>query len=265
MDYKLFYGLSFNPFEKGSKDTCIDTLDYKEMMGRLNYLKETKGFGIFTGHSGYGKTFTIRKFCEGLNPALYKVLYMPMSTLTTREFYLALSYELGLEPKNKKIDNFRQIQECILNMSKEKRVTPFLVLDEAQYLKTDVLNDLKMLFNFEFDRNNYGIVLLAGLPVLNNTLNKSIHEPLKQRVVIQYQSNGMNLEETRNYIQEKMKQAGNGLMVFNEGAITAINNACRGSSRKLNNIATQALIIGSKKGAQTIDNEIIMLACDEIA
>ena len=264
MDFKLFYNLSFNPFEKGTDDICIDTIDYREIQGRLNYLKETKGIGLFTGNSGVGKTYTIKKFCESLNPGLYKVIYMPMSTLTNNEFYKLLSVELGLELKYKKIDNYRQIQDCITRMVKEKRITPVIILDEAQYLRTDILNDLKIIFNFDFDSKNYAIIVLLGLPNLVNILNKSIHDALKQRITIQYQIIGLDENEIPLYIDNKLKKANCLNKIFDDSAINALSNICQGSLRKLNNILTKALIIGANQNKQLIDNEIIMVASNEI-
>src|SRR5690606_31676493 len=104
-----------------------------------------------TGSSGLGKTYALRHFVSTLNPNLYKVIYMTLSTITVREFYSQLCYELGIEPAFKKVDMFRNIQEGLVNLVKNKRIQPILIIDEAQYLKTEVFNDLKMLFNFEMD------------------------------------------------------------------------------------------------------------------
>ena len=111
MDMKLFYGLSYNPFQKDVQDTTIETIDFKEMKGRLDYLCQVKGIGVFTGRPGVGKTFTLRQFAASLNPSLYQVVYMPMSTLTTIQFYKYLARSLGLEVGSNKIDNFLNIQE----------------------------------------------------------------------------------------------------------------------------------------------------------
>ena len=103
-DFKIYYGLEFNPFEKGQPDIPVDTSDYREAMGRLDYLKGVRGIGLFTGRSGTGKSFIMKKFSETLNPGLYKVIYMPMSTLSTIEFYRELSHQLRLEICHKKIE-----------------------------------------------------------------------------------------------------------------------------------------------------------------
>ena len=263
-DFKIYYGLEFNPFEKGQPDIEISTNDFKEALGRLNYLKDVRGIGLFTGRSGTGKTFIMKKFSETLNPGLYKVIYMPMSTLTTIEFYRELSSQLGLEPQHKKIDNFRNIQSYIKSTVDEKRIVPVIILDEAQFLKTDILNDLIMLLNFNFDSNNYVILILSGTPVLNHTVNRAVHEALKQRIVIQYETSGMNEKDIERYVVEKLKKAGRTQPLIMPDALKALSNASQGSSRKLNNLLTHCLIIGAAREKMVIDNETGMEAANEI-
>lgn len=263
-DFKIYYGMEFNPFEKGQPDIEIDTDDFKEAIGRLNYLKDIRGIGLFTGRSGTGKTFIMKSFSESLNPGLYKVVYMPMSTLTTIEFYRELCSQLGLEPMHKKIDNFRNIQNYIKSTVDEKRIIPVIILDEAQYLKAAILNDLIMLLNFNFDSSNYVILIMTGTPVLNHTINRAVHEALKQRIVIQYEMSGMNEDDIGRYIIEKLKKAGRTQPLILPEAVKALSNACQGSSRKLNNLLTHCLIIGAAREKMTIDNEIVMEAANEI-
>ncbi len=200
-DFKIYYGMEFNPFEKGQPDIEIDTDDFKEAIGRLNYLKDIRGIGLFTGRSGTGKTFIMKSFSES---------------------------------------------------------------DEAQYLKTAILNDLIMLLNFNFDSSNYVILIMTGTPVLNHTINRAVHEALKQRIVIQYEMSGMNEDDIGRYIIEKLKKAGRTQPLILPEAVKALSNACQGSSRKLNNLLTHCLIIGAAREKMTIDNEIVMEAANEI-
>ena len=134
MDYFTRYGLEFNPFIKNSKEILVDTSEYKETLFRLDYLAKTKGFGLLTGAAGRGKTTTIRSWAASLNPSLYKVIYSSLSTLTPNDFYRNLVKELGNEPAFKKPDNFRIIQEEITRLAVEKRKTPVIIIDEANYI-----------------------------------------------------------------------------------------------------------------------------------
>ena len=87
-----------------------------------------------------------------------------------------------------------------------KKKTPVIIIDEANYIKNAVLNDLKILFNFEMDSRDRAVILLVGLPQLNNTLQLSIHEPLRQRIIMNYNVDGYSKEEGRAYMEWKLKK-----------------------------------------------------------
>ncbi len=89
MNYIMRYGLEYNPFIKNRADITFESSDYKETIFRLNYLKDIKGFGVITGEAGKGKTTIIRLWSKSLNRSLYKVIYIPLSTLTVTQI---LSY-----------------------------------------------------------------------------------------------------------------------------------------------------------------------------
>lgn len=263
MDYFTRYGLEFNPFIKNSKEILVNTSEYKETLFRLDYLAKTKGFGILTGSAGRGKTTSIRNWATTLNPSLYKVIYSSLSTLTPNDFYRNLVQELGCEPTCKKPNNFRIIQEEITRLSVEKRKTPIIIIDEANYINNAILNDLKILFNFEMDSRDRAVVLLAGLPKLNATLGLGIHEPLKQRIVMNYNLEGLTKEEGKIYISEKLKGAGCNQTIFEDAAIEAILNAADGTPRMINKFCNTAMLIGDIAKANLITIEIVMQAIND--
>ena len=104
---------------------------------------------------------------------------------------------LGAQASYRKTENFHIIQEEINRLALDKRKTPVIIIDEANYIKNAVLNDLKILFNFEMDSRDRAVILLVGLPQLNNTLQLSIHEPLRQRIIVNYNIDGYSKEEGR--------------------------------------------------------------------
>lgn len=263
--YKAYWGMEFNPFEKGlGEKKFFQSKDFSQAMSRLEHLKNIKGIGLFTGLSGIGKTYTLRCFTNSLNPNLYKVIYLTLSTVTVLEFYKSLAYGLGVEIYSKKIDLFKAIQERIVSLSRDKKITPVIIIDEAQYLKTEVLNDLKLLLNFDMDSKNYAVLILCGQPLLNNILSKQIHEALKQRIVINYNYEGISKEEISEYISSRLKLSGVFSEIFNANALEAINSCCNSSTRILNSIIEKCLIIGYQKNIKIIDTDIVMLAQNEI-
>lgn len=143
MDYTARYGLEFNPFVKNSRDIQIETQEAKEIRFRLEYLASTKGFGLLTGAPGLGKTTALRTFAASLSPALYKVVYTALSTLSVQEFYRHLAASLGLEPSFRKTDNFQNIQSAVSRLAVEKRTTPVILLDEADQMRSGIHPSLR--------------------------------------------------------------------------------------------------------------------------
>ena len=265
--YKSYWAMEYNPFEKSNKDRINETyktIDYTNMLARLDHLKKLGGIGLFTGLSGTGKTYSLKEFAKELNPSLYKVVYIPLSTVTVLEFYKSLAYGLDLDPPNKKIDIFKAVQERIVTLSKDKRITPVFIIDEAQYLQTGILNDIKLLLNFEMDSKTYAAFILAGQPMLNNILSKQVHEALKQRIVINYNFSGIGKEESKEYIKTRFALCGVHTEIFEENALEAISLYGNGSIRKLNTIIDKCLLIGCMQKVKVIDTEIVMDAQNEI-
>ena len=262
---ETYFGMKCNPFKKGfEQKNKYEFNDFKEMQGRLNYLLKTKGIGLFTGSPGYGKTYGIKYFIDSLNVGLYKPVYLSLSTLTVMDFYKSLCIELGIIPKHRKIDMFKQIQETVKGLVKERKIVPIIVLDEAQYLRTDILNDLKMLLNFDIDSKDYVVLILVGQPILNDILSRNTHEALKQRIVVNYTFVGFDDKEIDGYIKSRLNLAGMNENMFEEGAIKAIGNNSNGSIRKLNKIIENSLMICEQKGENVVTTEIAMLAENEI-
>lgn len=139
---------------------------------------------LLTGTPGLGKTTALRTFAASLSPSLYKVAYTGLSTLTVQEFYRHLASCLGAEPAFRKAGNFRMIQAMANRLAIEKRITPVIIPDEADHMGPAILDDLKILFNFEMDSRDRAVVLLAGQPRLAHTLSPNSHEAPRQRIVM---------------------------------------------------------------------------------
>lgn len=263
MELTARYGMEYNPFLKNSKQVLFEGTEYNEAKLRLDYLAKNKGFGLLTGAAGRGKTTLVRAWAAGLNPSLYKVVYSSLSTVTVNDFYRGLATSLGAQPAYRKVDNFRIIQDEINRYALDKRKTPVIIIDEANYVKNAVLNDLKILFNFEMDSRDRAVVLLSGLPQLNSTLSLSIHEPLRQRIIMNYNLDGFSKEEGRSYIEYKLKKAGCMDPVFDDPAIEAILNASDGTARVINKLCNTSLVIGHSQSANRINADIAMQAINE--
>ncbi len=264
--YESYFGMKLNPFKKDIdiKNT-YEFNDFKEAQNRLKYLLNNKGIGLFTGTSGKGKTFAIKYFVKNLNPNLYKIVYLSLSTITVMDFYRSFCLGLGIEPAFKKIDMFHQIQERLQILVKDRKITPIIICDEAQYLKTGILNDLKMLLNFEMDSKDYAVLILVGQPTLNDTLSRTVHEALSQRIIVNYMFIGIEYEEVKKYIIDRCNKAEIPNEIFDENAIKALASNCNGSTRYLNNLIDKSLMICCNQEAQVINTDIVMLAANDLS
>ena len=263
-DYTAHFGMDFNPFIKNTHDILMETTDYKELRLRLDYLLNNKGFGLITGGPGRGKTTAIRHYMKQVNPSLYKVTYTSLSTLTVNDFYKHLAEQLGLESVFRKQDNFRNIQAEITRYSVEKRITPVIIIDEANYISNGILNDLKMLFNFEMDSRDRAVVLLVGLPQLHNTLRLNANEPLRQRITMNFQIDSLSKEEAFSYIKTKLLGAKCGRDIFEQNALEAIANAANGIPRLINKICCSCMMIAYTKKMEYITADIVLSAVNDM-
>ena len=262
--YYAKYGLEFNPFIKNAKDVIIETNDYKQIKQRLKFLASHKGFGVITGEPGRGKTTIIRHWVKELNPSLFKVVYTSLSTLTLNEFYKHLAEEFGLEARFRKSDNYKLIQTEINRYQLEKQITPVFIIDEADRINSSILSDFKMLFNFELDSRDRAIVLLVGGLSLNNTLNLSSNEGLRQRITVNYKMNNLSKEDARIYIESRLHCAKCVQTVFDEPALETITNASNGIPRVIHKICDMSMIIGDMQNTEIINADIVTAAVNEI-
>jgi len=264
MNYLQFYGLTFNPFDKSiPAEHVFESSDYQQFASRMEYFKSVRGFALIYGEPGSGKTTSLRVFTARLNPQLFRVIYLPLASVTVLDFYRHLAVGLGLEPRSRKVELFHQIQECIVNAYLQKHLTTLIIIDEAQLVQNSILHDLRLLFNFQMDSKNYAMVLLAGQPLFLNQLSLQIHIPLRQRIAIHYGFKGLTRDEVNLYLTVLLKAAGVSEPIFTPDAIEAIAGFAGGLPRRVNNLAEKSLLVGFQKQLRAIDAEIIQLVQED--
>ena len=149
---------------------------------------------------------------------------------------------MGLEPHQ----NFRNIQSEINRYAVEKKITP-MIIDEANYMNNSVLNNLKMLFNFDMDSKDKAIMILVGLPSLNNLINLSANEPFRQRIITNYNIDSLNRIESKEYIEEKLIVADSNTNIFNDNAFETIISCASGIPRMIDRYCDKCLLIAIKR------------------
>jgi general secretion pathway protein A len=263
--FKQFFGLTFNPFDKEIEvDKLYQSEDLKELDQRLKYMLDNRGMGLIVGEPGMGKSTCLRKFAENANKSLYKVCYLPLTTLTVKDFYQAICVMLGCAKRYRKVDMFYEIQSAINSFYYDQKITPVFIADEIHMASSQILDDLRILFNFKMDSANPFVLIMAGQPQIRNKLMLNTSYPLKQRIVMRYTMQGLKKEECMEYLSSRMRLAGCSRDVFTPAALEAIYNISNGTPRIINNITTAALMYSAAKRADDVDEEAVFQANIEI-
>lgn len=263
--FTQYFGLKYNPFGKEiSTDDLFESNDAKELSARLKYLQSIRGIGLVVGESGAGKSTALRKFTNELNKAMYKPCYFALSTLTVKDYYQALAEALGETPSSRKVTLFKQIQHAISSYYYEQKTTPVIILDEIQMASNDILEDLRMIFNFSMDSVNPYILILSGQPYIRNKLALNINYALRQRIAVKYILQGLKRDELENYIKSRLKIAGVTDELFTPSSYEAMFSIAKGLPRNINNLATACLICAYAKKQHEIDEEVVYQAAAEI-
>ncbi len=261
--YEAFYSLTKKPFSK-ENDTVFESKSFKEARARLNYLEKARGMGLLVGEPGSGKTFVLKNFSSALNSSLYKTIYYPLSTGTVMDFYRGLVGGLNEEPANRKVDLFKQFQNRVLSLYKDKKITPVFILDEMHLAPAKMLTDLSLLFNFYIDSLNPFVLILSGQPNLLSRLEITSAQSLNQRIIMRYSMEPLDKEEVKSYVENNLKDAGASYPIFEEEAIEAVFSISQGWPRLINNLCVGCLLIGAQAKKDTINAEIVRQAAEEV-
>ena len=142
----------------------------------------------------------------------------------------------------------------------EQRKKTLIVLDDAQTVEESLLEDLRLLTNFEFDSCEPLALVLIGHPSLQNRLRKPIHLALWDRLRMLYRLEGLSLDETRQYVDRHLESAGGRVDLFTDEAKVALFDHSQGIPRRINRLALQAVKLSARNKVTTIDDKLISLA-----
>ena len=174
-----------------------------------------------------------------------------------------LALELDLVPAHYRGDLVRQIAEAIVRLNRSKKQHPILICDEAQLLSHAALEQLPLLLNFDMDSSHDLTLLLIGQPLLRRTLSLQMHEPLRQRIAVQYHLEGLSREELDAYLAHQLKAAGVSQPLFEETARQALYQASKGIPRKVNKLAQAALRLAAQRKMSSVNEAILLDATSE--
>ena len=264
--YRKHFALTRHPFEKDlAPDDLFETTSMSELTVRLTHLLDMRGIGLVTGESGSGKTTACRRLVAGLNTGLHRVLYVSLTTGNVMDLYKTIAWELGLPTERNRAALFKQIRSEVSRLCAENRLRPVLIVDEAHHLRTDVLEDLRLLTNYAMDSENRLCVVLVGHPGLRRRLNMAALDALAQRVVVRAHVRGIAREELAPYLEHRLRLAGCELPLFEPPSVEAIFQASNALPRRVNLLAHHALFAAAIARAKSITTEHIQAALQEVA
>jgi type II secretory pathway predicted ATPase ExeA len=248
--YKKFYGLTRNPFEVSPDPYFFcPTSRHTEALANLAYgVLRRKGFVVLTGEVGTGKTLLVRCLLEALtrNKVAFAYMYNPM--ISMREFFTHVINEFGLltsQIRNKS-DALARLNNFLLERSRND-LTTALVVDEAQLLSWELLEEIRLLTNLETTKHKLLQIVLVGQPELEQKLDSNQLRQLKQRIGMRCTLKPLETKELRDYIHRRLQLAGansHAAAIFPDETIALIQKISRGLPRLVNTLCENSLLLG---------------------
>lgn len=264
--YQDFFGFSEKPFDLTPDPKYLYlSPKHKEVLAHLVYgLQENNGFLKIIGEVGTGKTMICRSFLRELR-ADFNIAYIFNPCINELELLQTINTELGISGKSKSRKKLVDILNGFLLEERAKGHRVVVIIDEAQDLQPNVLEQLRLLSNLETDTEKLIQIVLIGQPELDKVLAKEGLRQLRQRITIKWELLPLNLEETRGYIQHRLNIAlGKGKVRFSRQAAETVFRYSRGIPRMINVVADRTLLIAFTQSTKKITPKIVKLAVSDI-
>jgi general secretion pathway protein A len=258
--YKKFFGLKENPFNVNPDPRYLYlTPNTQEALACLTYGIETrKGFILLTGEVGTGKTTLINKLLEWLHKERVFTAFVFNPRLSVSQFLDFMMADFGIPcESNQKGQMLLKLNQWLLDryQAGERAV---LVVDEAQNLSPQMLEEIRLLTNLETSTEKLLQIVLAGQPELEQKLNQPQLRQLRQRITLRAKTRQLTIEETQGYIQERMRIAGaENPDIFSPEAVAAVHRYARGIPRVTNLLCEHALVSSFVDQKNPVPAEIV--------
>lgn len=256
--FEKFYGLLRTPFSRDiPTDQLYPSIMLEETLGRLEYAAERQLFAVVTGDCGTGKTTTIRRFKDMINPSKFTLMYLADSKLTPRHFYKGLLEQLGCESKIYRGDAKRQLHREIELMRGIHGLRPVVVVDEAHLLDREMLEEVRFLLNFRMDAQSPMALILVGQSELWERFQLQSYAAIRQRIDLQCKLPHFDRAQVGEYVKQHLAYAGAERDIFSDGAVDEIFRFSSGAARLVNKACTHCLIYGAQNGNRIIDDHMV--------
>jgi type II secretory pathway predicted ATPase ExeA len=265
--YESFFGLTERPFDLSPNPRyLVMTEAHREALSNLDYaVASRKGVTLLLGEAGTGKTTVIRAALER-QPEQTHCVHLQNPALNRSEFVEMLATRFGLTQHATASKAALLLElEALLASRRDRDESTVLIIDEAQSLPLDLLEEIRLLANIETNHDKLVSVILAGQPELADRLNERSLRQLKQRIALRCELRALTLRESSAYIAGRIRAAGgSGAQTFTREAVMLMHERAAGIPRTLNVIADNALLTGFAVSQRPVTAKLVLEVCRDL-
>jgi type II secretory pathway predicted ATPase ExeA len=263
--YLDYYGFSEKPFDKTPNPAFFYRSPiHEEALARLQHGAEERELAVLTGEIGTGKTLLSRALIDSLDDSYLPVLLVN-PRLSPNQFLKTIALRLGVQtPSFFRADLLDQINTALYSLYEESRC-PVIIIDEAQLIPSKAtFDEIRLLTNFQLDDSNLLALILIGQPELRRRLKQGSYDAIRQRIGIRYHLGSMGREDTGNYIAYRLRIAGGDPALISAEAVDVVFRYSGGLPRVLNNIGSNALLLGISRDYTIIGPDVILDVVEDL-
>jgi type II secretory pathway predicted ATPase ExeA len=252
------FGLTRLPFSKYTWAVhMFDSQSQRELLHGLTMWTELRGIALVSGPSGVGKSITIRRLAHDLDGGHFRVFELSHLPHTMTGFLRSLNRTLCLPMRQHAADLYDAAQTHLASYKNEHGPHPILIIDNAEGLGVPLLDMLRRLTCYELDAEDRFSLLLSGTEGLLRTMHHASLSSLRSRIGYAQSVRPFGLEDVRNYVRYHLDRADADSKIFTEDAIKKLFGSSQGIVRRINQLATQALIDAAVCGRDQVDGNFM--------
>jgi len=239
------FRLTVHPFGRDAPKTALHRhRGFTEALERLRYTVELDGVSALVSEPGCGKSLLLGQLADELQKQGLVVHYFAHATVGPFGLVNVLARKVGLAPRRSRAETAQAVSQRLLEDERKH----LLVLDETHVMPDDTLEDVRLMSIADFDRKSPFVLILAGHPSLDDRLAEPTHHALDQRITTVARLAPLSLDEAQEYVRLRLDAAGaRGQPIFDDDAIGVLFDASTGVPRRLNRMASAAMIVAASR------------------